>query len=318
MITVTLKWKLYRNFITSSNYQVARHNALPGNCITYLHHYAMKKLFCIVLSAVFNIAAMAQNQAVLKPGAAAATVPQPFLFSVNTLTAATTGWAMNYSGSYGERTSGPFGYDGVDQQFAVKGYLGNRFTLYANAALGFSHNGAVNTSQQAEVIHDFIGGQKVFGPRFGLGFGVNRDFTNVAAIFSRVTAYFEAASWRIGGNLRFEKAFSSSRDDIDLITSLGFHHRVAGSLYAGIEAIGEDLEGFWDKEEAEGGAKLLLGPSVSMAPANSRFSFSISGGPVFYATHSQAMASEAIRDIGTIGTQNGYTVRAMVTFSLPR
>lgn len=264
------------------------------------------------------MAAMAQNQAIIKPGLATQALPQPFLFSVNTLTASSPAWALHYSGSYGERTSGPFGYDGVDQQFAVKGYLGNRFTLYANAALGFARNGSVNSSQQAEVIRDFIGGQQATGPRFGLGFGVNRDFTNVAAIFSRVTAYFEAASWRIGGNLRFEKAFSSSRDDIDLITSLGFHHRIAGNLYAGIEAVGEDLEGFWDKEEAEGGAKLLLGPSVSMAPANSRFSFTVSGGPVFYATHSQVMASEAIRDIGTIGTQNGYTIRAMLTFSLPR
>lgn len=242
--------------------------------------------------------------------------PQPFLFSVNTLTAGAPAWSVNYSGAYGERTAGPFGYDGVDQQLSVKGYLGNRFTLYANADLGFANSGGVTSAQQAEVIRDFIGGKQPVGARFGVGLGVNRDFSNTAAIFSRVTASYDVARWRIGGNLKFEKAFDKTRDDIDLITSVGFQHRISGPLFAGIEMVGEDLEGFWETDEAEGGAKLLVGPSLNFIPASSRFSFSVAGGPVFYATHSSVIPSEAIRDVGTLGTQNGYTVRAMVAFNL--
>jgi hypothetical protein len=241
---------------------------------------------------------------------------QPFLFSVNTLTANAPRWSLNYSGSYGENTAGPFGYNGVDQQLSVKGYLGNRFTLYANAALGFSSTGGTASAQQAEVLRDFIGGKNPFGPRVGLSFGLSRDWSNVKAIFSRVTASFDAASWRFGGNMRFEKAFSSSRDDIDLITSVGFHHRVAGRLYAGFEAVGEDLEGFWEADEAEGGAKLLVGPSLNLTTLNSRFSFSVCGGPVFYATRSQVIPSEAIRDVSSFAGQNGFTLRALVSFNL--
>lgn len=242
---------------------------------------------------------------------------QPFLFSVSTLTAEQPVWNLHYSGSYGERVSGPFGYDGVDQQVAVKGYLGNRFTLYANAGFGFARDGSVTSAQQAEVMHDFVGGRKMFGPRLGLSLGVSHDMTDISAVYSRVTASFDAAMWRLGGNLRFEKAFSSTRDDIDLITSIGIHHRVVGGVFAGFEAVGEDLEGFWESNEAEGGAKLLVGPSLNFAPAQSRLAFSLCAGPVFYATHSTALIqSGAIRDVGTIASQNGYTIRAMATFNL--
>jgi hypothetical protein len=36
-------------------------------------------------------------------------------------------------------------------------------------------------------------------------------------------------------------------------------------VYVGVEMIGEDLEGFWEPNEAEGGARLLIGPSMRVA-----------------------------------------------------
>lgn len=260
--------------------------------------------------------ALAQAPAINSSIAPVGSATQPFLFSVNTFTAEAPFLSISTSGNMAERTSGVFGYDGVDQQLALKGYLGNRFTLYANADLGFSRLGGVNSAQQAEVIRDVVGGKSFYGARFGVGLGANRDFSSVAAMFSRVTAAFEAPNWRIGGNLKFEKAFAKDRDGIDLITSAGYQHKVTGAFFAGVEAVGEDLEGFWETAEAEGGAKLLVGPSLNYAPVYSRFSFSVCGGPVFYATHSTALNSEAIRDIGAIRTQNGYSVRAMVAFNL--
>ena len=280
----------------------------------------MKKGIFLLMFAltVTRLCAQSQNQYLPKQIASnPAAAVQPFLFSVNTLTAASPSWSLNYSGSYGESSLAPFGYNGVDQQFAVKGYLGNRFTLYANAALGFSRSGGINSAQQAEVLRDFIGGKSFFGPRVGLRLGVSRDWTNVKSVFSRITASFDAASWRFGGNMRFEKAFNRNRDKIDFITSGGFHHRIAGKLFAGVEAVGEDLEGFWEEDEAEGGAKLLVGPSLNLMPQDSRFSFSVCGGPIFYATRSNIIPSEAVRDLGA-SSKNGYTVRAQVAFNLHR
>lgn len=274
-----------------------------------------RHLLSLLLLAAFS--ASAQNPIKPSMGGFGAGQRQPFLFQVNTLTAETASWSLNYSGSYGQRTSTPFGYDGVDQQLAVKGYLGDRFTLYANAALGFARGGGgVTGAQQAEVLRDVIGGKHLFGPRVGIGMGFSHDFANTSAIFSRITASYDVAKWRIGANLRFEKAFAADRDDIDLITSVGFHHRLAGAFYAGIEAVGQDLEGFWESDEAEGGAKLLVGPSVNYAPAGSRFGFSVCGGPVFHATRSTVIQSGAIRDLGISDIDNGFTVRGAITFNL--
>lgn len=239
--------------------------------------------------------------------------PEPFLFSVTTLTPEDLSWSLDYSTSYGERVAGPFGYDGIGQQFAVKGYLGKRFTLYANAGLGFRREENISSAFQAEVIRDFIGGNKSQGLRFGAGLGVSKDYGDVGTLLSRVTASFDAPRWKIGGNLLFEKSFAKNRDAIDVITSMGFHYLMIGKLYGGFEAVGEDLEGFWEEDEAEGGAKFLIGPSLNLTTNNSRISFSVSGGPVIYASHSQINNPEAIRELPS---QAGLSLRARVIFNL--
>lgn len=242
------------------------------------------------------------------------TTPQPFLFTVNTLTGEKPFWNLHYSGSYGERATGQFGYDGLGQQFGVKGYLGNRFTLYATAAVGFANGGGVTSAQQAEVLRDLIGGKKAEGFRLGAGIGASRDWSNVKSAISRVALSYDQNKWRATGNLRFEKAFDSKRDKLDFISSLGFQYRLAPALFFGFEAVGQDLEGFWDKDEAEGGAKLMLGPSINLSPQHSKLSFSVAGGPVFYATRSNAIPSEAIRELGA--SANGYSIRALINFDL--
>jgi len=238
----------------------------------------------------------------------------PFLFSETTLTAQDQAWTLNYSSSYGQRVEGPFGYDGIGQQFALKGYLGSKFTVYANASFGVANEGGdVMSAQQAEVIRDFIGGNKPTGFRLGLGLGINRDYSDVKSLLSRVTLSFDQFRWKAGGNVLFEKALAGDRDKIDVISSFGFHHELFKNLYGGLEAVGEDLEGLWDDEEAEGGAKVFIGPSLNLAPSASRFSFSLSGGPVFYASRNQATNFEAVRELPS---QTGLTIRAKITFDI--
>ncbi|MBN2638389.1 MAG: hypothetical protein JXR65_04815 [Bacteroidales bacterium] len=237
----------------------------------------------------------------------------PFAFSATTLTAQDLPWSLAYAGSYGQQVSGSFGYNGIEQQIAIKGYLGNRFTMMAYAGLGFPKGDIVNSAQQIEVIRNFLGGKKSNGWRLGIGLGVNRDYSNVFSALSRVIASYEQPRWKLVGNVLFEKAFAKDRDDIDVITSLGFQYRVTAALYAGLEAVGEDLEGFWDEDEAEGGARIMVGPTVNLVPNNSRFSFSLSGGPVMYATRSDESNPEAIRELPF---DNGLTIRARVIYKL--
>ncbi|HTK21371.1 MAG TPA: hypothetical protein VL442_17755 [Mucilaginibacter sp.] len=238
--------------------------------------------------------------------------PQPFLFTVNTLNPAARGWSLNYAGGYGQRTVTPLGYDGVDQNIGVKGYLGAKFTFLASMGIGFGANGDVKSLQQIEALRDFIGGNTSSGFRLGAGLGFRREFNNDKVALSRVTAAYENINWRFGANVRFEKAFDKDRDGIDVISSIGIHRQVSGSFFGGIEAVGQDLEGFWEKDEAEGGARLLVGPSLNFVPASSRFSFTLCGGPIIYATHSVPAYNEyAVRELPT---SNGFTMKFNVGF----
>jgi hypothetical protein len=238
---------------------------------------------------------------------------EPFLYSVTSLTPDDRPWSFNYSGSYGDNVSGNFGYDGVNQQLAVKGYLGSRFTLYAFTAIGFPGENNVESAQQAEVIRNFIGGKKSNGIILGWSLGMRRDFSNDFSLLSRGTLSFTSINWKMNGNVLFEKTFASNRDAVDVITSLGVHYCFTPGFSGGVEAIGEDLEGFWDKEEAEGGAKILVGPSLNIEPKKTRFSFCVSGGPVFYATQNQQTNTEAIRELPS---GSGLMIKARIIYSL--
>ena len=73
---------------------------------------------------------------------------EPFLFSFSTLTPEDLKWSMDYSGSYGDDVEGSMGFEGLSQQLGVKGYLGARFTLYGNMALGFPEGNGVSSAQR--------------------------------------------------------------------------------------------------------------------------------------------------------------------------
>ncbi|MEP6593334.1 MAG: hypothetical protein ABJC51_06555, partial [Acidobacteriota bacterium] len=110
------------------------------------------------------------------------------------------------------------------------------------------------------------------------------------------------------GNLLFQKPFATGRDAVDLITSVGWAARLTPTLSIGVEAIGEDLEGFWDPSEAEGGARLLAGPSLHIAPPQQRWQFSVAGGPTFHATTS-GRASEAVHNLPPITATRDFALR---------
>ncbi|NOZ01588.1 MAG: hypothetical protein GXP54_06835, partial [Deltaproteobacteria bacterium] len=56
---------------------------------------------------------------------------------------------------------------------------------------------------------------------------------------------------------------SAGRDEVDVMTSFALSYGFFDWYRLGLEIAGEDLEGFFDPDEAEGGAKLLFGPTMS-------------------------------------------------------
>ena len=128
------------------------------------------------------------------------------------------------------------------------------------------------------------------------GGGMLHEPSGVNVMLARVVMSQNTPGWRLQGNLLFQKPFSSERDSVDLITSVGWARKLAHGVSLGVEAIGEDLEGFWDSEEAEGGARLLAGPSLHISPAGRRWQLTATGGPMFHPSDTNR-SSGAFRDL---------------------
>lgn len=236
---------------------------------------------------------------------------RPFLFSATPAGAGSASWNVYYDVGYGERTLGPFGHDGLEHNLGVQGRLGQRFTVLGR--LGVTSSGAAGSFGRAEVLMDVLG-SRASRVRLDVGAGFVREREGVNVLVARVIGTRQSDRWRADVNLVLEKPLASRRDSADLITSLGWARRVgARGLFLGIEAVGEDLEGLWEPEEAEGGAKLMAGPSVRLAPEGRRWQLALVGGPVIYATRSN-LRSSADRLLAGLPERNGYVVRTSFNY----
>ncbi len=237
---------------------------------------------------------------------------RPFVFTVTT-SGSLSGresrpWTAYYDAGYGERTAEPIGYDGLEQHFGVQGRLGAGLTLLGHVGLGIGDD-ATRSSQQAELLKDVLGSTS--SVRLAVGLGARREWSGTTAALARVCLGWSSRETLLFGNLRLEKPFAEGRDAVDLITTIGWLQNVGHGLRLGVEAVGEDLEGFWEAEEAEGGAKLYAGPAAHWAAPAGRLWVSVGGGPIVYATRS-GRTSPAPRPLDAAG--NGFTMRVSVGY----
>jgi hypothetical protein len=66
-----------------------------------------------------------------------------------------------------------------------------------------------------------------------------------------------------------EEEEEGAYDEVDLLVSTALSYGATDWFRPGAEAVLEDMEGFWEEEEAEGGAKLVVGPTLAFAPVKS-------------------------------------------------
>jgi len=107
--------------------------------------------------------------------------------------------------------------------------------------------------------------------------GVLRELEGNGGAWGRLTLGHDEGPTRLAVSVHAEKIFETNRDTVDLMVTAGVSTRLVGPVRVGIEYVGQDLEGVVDAEEAEGGARHILGPVVSAALWNQRIS--LVGGP---------------------------------------
>lgn len=82
-------------------------------------------------------------------------------------------------------------------------------------------------------------------------------------MFFQVATSGDVGRLRLGATVHGEHIFATGRDPLDVMVDLGVTYRVVGSLRAGLEYVGQDLEETFSPG-AEGGARHFLGPIASL------------------------------------------------------
>jgi hypothetical protein len=210
---------------------------------------------------------------------------------------------------------------GVEQQVNLQADLthGLRFVGGFAVALDEAPNGT-SSSAYAELLVNVLHANSGRS-NLAVGGGILHEYTGTDVLRGRIAAGHDFAMSRLHANVLFEKPLGTAtttgtttgtttrRDSLDLITSVGWLVQATRTLHVGVEAIGEDLEGFWEAEEAEGGARLLIGPSLYVQPPGKHWRLGISGGPVIRATRSD-LQSGAPRDL----PQGGFAIRTSLGY----
>jgi hypothetical protein len=239
---------------------------------------------------------------------------QPFAFTITTPTAQKEKPALHYDVGVGRHDFVTGVEDGVEQQVSIQADLTRGVRLIAGVGLSLDEeeSGGTNHSQRAEllvnVLHTGSGRSNV-----AIGGGILHEYTGVDVLRARVLAGHQFSMSQLHMNLLFEKPFAGDddivRDKVDVLTSIGWLVRASSFMHVGVEAVGQDLEGFWEEEEAEGGARLLIGPSLYVQPTARRWRIGVSGGPVIRATRSD-LQSGAPRQLPS----GGFAVRTSFSY----
>jgi len=138
------------------------------------------------------------------------------------------------------------------------------------------------TFQQIEIMRPMFAAGSL---SVAAGGGLRQEWDGTRVLIARVVAGAGVGRGRLQGGVVMERATGSpvSHDAGDLVTTLGWSRRLGGRMSLGIEGIGQDLEGLWNRAELEGGAKLLVGPSLHAESKNGTWATSLTAGPVMHA-----------------------------------
>jgi hypothetical protein len=159
---------------------------------------------------------------------------------------------------------------------------GSRWTIRSVASMTMlPYDGSHNrpSFQQFEVVKSMLGTGSL---SVGGGGGIRQEWDGTPVLIGRVLAGADMARGRLQGSLVVERAVASPirTDAADIVTSLGWSRRVGDRIAFGVEGIGQDLEGLWNPAEADGGAKLLVGPSLHVQSKTGDWAASLTAGPV--------------------------------------
>ncbi len=227
-----------------------------------------------------------------------ASAQSPFLFATQppTTDARVT---TSADAGYNARAFEPVAGERLEPRATLVAVLSPLFSLQSQLAVASTLDHQARLSGQVELMATPV---RHGGFALASAFGVRHEYSGADVALARVVAARTTNGSALAADVLFEHAFARGRDAVDIVTTVGATRALTQRLSVGVEAVGSDLEGLVDPEEAEGGATLLIGPTVGVGVSD-RWRMLLGGGPVVRAT-----TNKPLNQIGpSIGAPNGQT-----------
>jgi hypothetical protein len=188
---------------------------------------------------------------------------------------------------YNERAFEPVAGERLEPQASVLLPLSSAVAVLAQLGVASTLDGRTRVAEQGELLVTPVrhGALALAG-----GFGARHEYGGTMVATARLVGARTTERSALAVGVLLEHPYAAGRDALDLITSVGASHALTSALWLGVEAVGSDLEGFWDSGEAEGGATLFVGPTLAFSPSGS-WRLVVGGGPVLRTTSSTAAPS---------------------------
>ena len=164
--------------------------------------------------------------------------------------------------------------------------LADRLSAVAIGAQGEDAGGSAQTGGMLGLRWSVLPGSTQ-STHLVLSGGFLRELEGHSGAWGRLTLGHDAGRARLTASLHGERIFTSGRDSVDVMVTAGATVPLTESVRAGLEYVGQDLEGVLG-DETEGGARHILGPVVSAVLWSQRVS--LVGGPALALGAGQARA----------------------------
>ncbi|NOZ86549.1 MAG: hypothetical protein GXP49_09805 [Deltaproteobacteria bacterium] len=214
--------------------------------------------------------------------------------------------SLEYEASYGTRDTRFLGLRGFEQAFRIQVRPYERIGLQAWAGTALRDGAVKGTSLGAMASFRLLSqhdSSKLLN--LDVAVGVLRDYRGETLPRLQVVMERDIGRIALSAAGMLEIPHSPARDDADIVLGVAGRYNINEWYTQGIEVRVEDLEGIWETDEAEGGAKLLLGPWSSFEVAGGLF-LTAGAGLLVNLSHGQP---------GFSGKKFGIMARAGVAYS---
>jgi len=172
---------------------------------------------------------------------------------------------VEWSAGVGSREARPLGQRGFEQDLTVTFGLTRFLTAQLGGGALIGEGGATRGAVHLEALGHILRQQRA-GLNLAVGVGFLRDYRGASILRARLLLDRSLGRFSLAFSGLLEAPFASGRDDVDLILGLAAAYALRANLRLGVEAVAEDLEALWQRDESEGGAAFLAGPTIWYSP----------------------------------------------------